>query len=108
MTSPEAVRAVIERLEQIKAQLAAEWRLKTEQGIHHDHLSDLAFVLAEMEHQQARADKLEAALASDESDELEAEHARQCQAAYSTRKPPTRVASSSSVAPPPAEEPRCK
>lgn len=42
------------RLSQIKASLQAEWRLKTEHGIHHDHLSDLAFLITELEYTQAR------------------------------------------------------
>lgn len=41
-----------QRLEQIKESLRIEWRLKTEQGIHHDHLSDLAFLIAELEFTQ--------------------------------------------------------
>jgi hypothetical protein len=40
-------------LAQIKAQLSAEWRLKAEQGIDHDHLSDLAFLLVEVEYAEA-------------------------------------------------------
>ena len=46
----------INRREQIKAQLAVEWRLKAEQGLHHDHLSDLAFLLAELEYTEAKLD----------------------------------------------------
>ncbi len=41
-----------ERLAQIKAQLHEEWRLKA-QGIHHDHLSDLAFLIVEVETREA-------------------------------------------------------
>ena len=43
------------RLDQIKAALAVEWRLKTLEGIHHDHLSDLAYLIATLEYWQARA-----------------------------------------------------
>jgi hypothetical protein len=46
-----------ERMEQIKAQLAAEWRQKAEYGIHHDHLSDLAFLIVQVEHGQAEHEK---------------------------------------------------
>jgi hypothetical protein len=42
-----------QRREQIKAALAAEWRQKTLHGIHHDHLSDLAFLLVETEAAEA-------------------------------------------------------
>jgi hypothetical protein len=43
-----------EREKQIKGALAVEWRLKTEHGIHHDHLSDLAFLIAELEFTRAK------------------------------------------------------
>ncbi len=49
---PQVVEA---RLDQIRSALQVEWRLKTEQGIHHDHLSDLAFLIAEVEYLQAAA-----------------------------------------------------
>ena len=51
-----------ERLEQIKATLAVEWRLKTESGIHHDHLSDLAYLIATLEYWQAKAEAPDAVL----------------------------------------------
>ena len=40
------------------AALAVEWRLKTEHGIEHDHLSDLAFLISELEFTEAKLAKL--------------------------------------------------
>ena len=45
---------VTQRLDQLKAQLAAEWRQQALEGIHHDHLSDLAFLLVELEYTQTQ------------------------------------------------------
>lgn len=71
-----------QRLEQIKAALATEWRLKAEHGIHHDHLSDLAFLIAELEIAQSRQQKVEAQLATVRRDTLReaAEDARKANA----------------------------
>ena len=52
--SPPPTQEPSEREKQIKAQLAVEWRMKTEQGIHHDHLSDLAFLITELEFTRAK------------------------------------------------------
>jgi hypothetical protein len=47
-----------QREAQIKEALRVEWRLKVEQGIHHDHLSDLAFLIAALEHERSVSEKL--------------------------------------------------
>lgn len=59
-TRETGAKAPDERLEQIKAALAVEWRQKTEHGIHHDHLSDLAYLIATLEYWLARVRELEA------------------------------------------------
>jgi chromosome segregation ATPase len=49
-----------ERERQIQEALRVEWRLKTEQGIHHDHLSDLSFLIATLEHTRTQLAALSA------------------------------------------------
>lgn len=49
-----------DRFEQIKETLRVEWRLKA-QGIHHDHLSDLAYLIVIIEYERDRTRQAAAA-----------------------------------------------